>query len=145
MKESVKSSKGTTFQPKETGLMKKSFGWNPLLSWRDLILIVSAVIFAHQSTQMASFQSQLDIYEGRIGELERSILNNNNPSSNSLIFNEIENENNKTSSAVDMSKEKVVVEEEEEEHAPHSHYAIEMIDGVPVNPGIDYGFANAIG
>ena len=132
MKASSKSSKEIS-----TGFAEQFHGF---ISWRDLFGVVATVILAYQFTQLKSIQlqllPQLAMQEARIIELEKSILNSLDSSSDPFIVKEIKNE------AVSS-----VLEDDNavEEHAPHSHYSIETIDGVPVNPGKKLrGFSNSI-
>ena len=134
MKNIVKSSEDTSFHPKETSKAKilqhketeRSLGFNSFLSWRGLIGVIATVIIAYQYAQLKSIQSQLATQEARIIQLEINILKNLGSSSNSLTA-----KNEATSGVADSPKDGSSVQE----HVPHYHYAIETIDGVPVNPG----------
>ena len=130
------SSKKISVQPKKIGSAKQPLGLNSILKWRDLFVVLAVFIIAYQASQLTTIKSQLSIQQARIIELERPTLKDIDSSSNSSIVNKIIIESVPPSIVEGSPKDDNAVEE----HAPHSHYAIETIDGVPVNPGKMLGF-----
>ena len=92
------------------------------VSWRELLgLAVVVTCFYH----ISNIESALHLQESKIAELERPFRENE-----PVYMNGEATPAGNLSSAQPALVEPV--------HAPHSHYAIEMIDGVPVNPGMQF-------
>jgi uncharacterized coiled-coil protein SlyX len=98
--------------------------------------IVAVVIFAYQLNRVTSLESRLVIQEDKFEKLERVVLKEVSRQRQLSKIPSVEN-NAKSKKAVPDVIDESKKDSKEIEHKPHSHYAIETKDGVPVNPGIN--------
>ena len=106
--------------------------WN----WKDLMGIVAVVIFAYQLNRVTSLESRLVIQEDKFEKLERVVLKEVSRQRQLSKIPSVEN-NAESKKAVPDVIDESKKDSKEIELKPHSHYAIETKDGVPVNPGIN--------
>ena len=131
---------GNNSQTASLSPTKSSLAPSLILSWKDLFGLAATVFCTYQARHISHLETCLHGQDARIAELERFVLQH----SVSLALPTLTTEavlNNNTNN-ISLMKNDDAEEVEEYEHAPHSHYAIDMINGEPVNPEREYSMAD---